>query len=175
MTINQFNTNLIKFLFIVLLLSFSLSCDNDESMVVPDIPVYVELNLNDELVELGVGMLVTIIPDSTNKNFSIIDFHDTKHKKRRISWKTYGNGLILYRNDFYSYQAFDRTCTYRAFDDYCGLNIGEDFIIPSCPCCGSEFIITANGSPSNKSKATKFLMQYMTTVTNNNTRLIISK
>lgn len=175
MIFNHFKSNILNFSFIILLLLFSLSCDNKESMAVPEIPVYVELNLNDELVELGVGNVITIVPDTVNKNFSYIYYHSIKKDKRSIAWKTYGNGLILYRREFYEYQAFDRTCTYKAFDDYCGLRIGKDFIIPVCPCCSSEFILTANGSPSNVSKATKLLMQYNTTVTNNNTRLIISK
>jgi hypothetical protein len=175
MTLVCFKPNIIKFFIIFILLLNSLSCDNDDLQIVPEIPVYLELNLNDELLELGVGMIITITPDSLNKSFSFIDYHDKKHNKRHISWKTYGNGLILYRRDFYSYQAFDRTCTYKAFEEYCGLELGNNSLVPYCPCCKSEFLITADGSPSNTSKATKLLMQYGTSLINNNTRLIISK
>jgi hypothetical protein len=157
------------------LLSNSLSCDNEGSQVVPDISVYAELNVNSDLVDLGVGMVITIEPDSLDKNYGIIDYHNKKLKNRRIGWKIYGNGLILYRWDFNGYQVFDRTCTYKAFEEYCGLELGENYLVPYCPCCKSEFILTADGSPSNTSKATKFLQQYNVTLTQNNTRLIISK
>jgi hypothetical protein len=174
MSLNCFKSNILNLFILGCISIIAISCNKTENQTVPNIPVYIELNLNDELVEMGVGMVVTIVPDTINKSYSIIDYNDNKHKLRRISWKTYGNGLILYRRDFYVYQVFDRTCTYKAFEEYCKLQLGTNFLVPICPCCKSEFILTADGTPSNTSKATKLLMQYNAVVTNNNTRLILS-
>jgi hypothetical protein len=174
MTLNHLKSNILNLFLLNFVFILAFSCDTKEDQIVPNIPVYIELNINDELVDMGVGMVITIEPDTINKNYSIINYIDNKHKPRRISWKSYGNGLILYRKDFNYYQVFDRTCSYKAFEEYCKLQFGSNFLVPVCPCCKSEFLLTADGGPSNTSKATKFLMQYNAVVTNNNTRLILS-
>ncbi|MCX7985728.1 MAG: hypothetical protein N2662_02170 [Bacteroidales bacterium] len=160
--------------FIILLITVTLSsCKSDESTIVPVVTVEYELSLTNELAYLGVGMYVTVTKSPKNENFSIVDYHNSKFANKTIAQKTYGNGIIIYRKDFYDYQVFDLTCTYRSFEDYCQLKIdSENNYIFVCPCCNSEFIVTADGMPTNTSKAFKPLMQYFARV--DGTTLVIS-
>ena len=56
-------------------------------------------------------------------------------------------GFIIYRESQTSFKVYDRACTYD-FADGCILE--EDIVwgitIPTCPCCGSQFNITVDGS-----------------------------
>ncbi|MGC8803876.1 MAG: hypothetical protein ACP5PS_08940 [Bacteroidales bacterium] len=144
------------------------SCKSDDSAIVPAVTINYELSLTNELANLGVGMFVTVTASPKNKDFSVVDYHNVKFSAKTIAQKTYGNGIIIYRKDFYDYQAFDLTCTYRSFEDYCQLKVdSKNNYIFVCPCCGSEFIVTADGMPTNTSKAYKPLMQYATRIEGN--------
>jgi nitrite reductase/ring-hydroxylating ferredoxin subunit len=165
--------NLIKIFLITLFLNTYISCDTNTTPIVPEVPVYIELSLTADLAYLGTGMVVAVYPDSINENYTIIDYHNPKFPKKRITYKTYGNGVLIYQRDKDDYQAFDATCTYRAYDDYCKLSIDSDRWKGVCPCCGSEFVFISEGAPTNTSKAYKPLMQYQTTIRSN--YLIISK
>lgn len=175
MTRIHFKPNITIFCLFSFITSFLSSCKEDTSPPIPDVPVYLELNLTNELANLGVGQIVTIIPDVTNEGFSIVDYHNTKFKKTRITWRTYGKGIVIYRKDLYDYQPFDLTCTYQAFKDYCAVSVDNRETLPQCPCCKSVFMLNFDGMPSTGSKAIKPLVKYLSSIENNGTMLIISK
>ena len=166
-------SNLIKIITITLFLTTYISCDTDTTPVVPEVPVYIELSLTADLAYLGTGMVVAVYRDTENEDYTIIDYHNSKFPKKRITYKTYGNGVLIYRRGLDDFLAFDATCTYRAYDDYCKLSIDSAGWKGVCPCCESEFMLITDGAPTNKSKAYKPLMQYQTTIRSN--YLIISK
>lgn len=170
------NINIIKlskifFIFIVLLVLPC--CGDDEDYYVPDVPVNIELNLTN--LPFGVGESLLIVPDRNNDNFGKIIYADPDKRDDYIPWRVFGNGIILYRVDLYMYAAYDRTCTYKAFEENCGIEIKENMLLPKCPCCGSKFMITANGVATRGSKAVRALVPLQTTLENNATRLIITK
>jgi len=161
-------SNIKKIITYTILFIVLFSCKSDESAIVPAVTINYELSLTGELAYLGVGMYVTVTASDKNKNYSIVDYHNPKFASKTIAQKTYGNGIIIYRKDFYDYQVFDLTCTYRAFDDYCQLKVdSQNNIIFVCPCCGSKFIVTTDGMPTNTSKAYKPLMQYAARIEGN--------
>lgn len=165
-----FNYSNINNFFLIMLLTviFSLSCKHDEDLVVPYVNVTYKLNITNELAYLGVGTYITITRNPNNEEFSIINYHNSKFQNITIAQKSYGNGIIIYRKDFYEYQAFDLTCTYKAFEEYCQLKPDKlNNIIFICPCCSSEFIVTSDGVPVRESKAFKPLMQYNTRIEGN--------
>ena len=171
---NVLHSNISKIIATFLLLISSGRCKDENNTVVPYVPVHIELNLTSELANLGVGQLVTITPDTLNEGYGIVDYHNKKINKTRISWKVRGNGILLYRKEFTTYQAFDLTCTYKAYTDYCAIKVEGMEYLPTCPCCQSVFLIQADGYPSNKSKATAALLQYQVNLMNNETSIVIS-
>ncbi len=169
--LNLFNmqSNIIKIFLLTILLIFNVfSCGKEYTPAVPTVTINYELSISNELANLGVGMYVTITRLDSSTNFSVINYHNSKYPNKIISQRTYGNGIIIYRKDFYDYQVFDLTCTYRSYEDYCQLKVDKtNNIIFVCPCCKSEFIVTADGMPTNTSKAYKPLMQYNVRINNN--------
>lgn len=115
-------------------------CDKQEEYV-PYVYVNFYLTLAGDLANVGVGGHY-IVPDKGL------------------------NGIIIIRKDIYEYQAFELTCTYKAFEQRCKLNVDSDGWIASCPCCGSEFGLFLDGFPQ-KSPASKPLKQYRTTLSGN--------
>jgi hypothetical protein len=160
----HFRPKLIKICIELILIFFLLGCNKDDSEIVPYVQVHYELTLTSELADLGVGMLITITPLKTNPEYSVVSYHNVKYRDFISQWKTYGNGIIIYRKDFDVYQAFDLTCTYRAFEDHCALVVEGKGILPECPCCHSKFIIINDGYPANGGKADTPLKQYNTFV-----------
>lgn len=60
-------------------------------------------------------------------------------------------GIVIYRSgeDGNDYYAYDRACTYD-FDQGCILQEDENFAtILACPCCGSQFWVSIDGSVYN--------------------------
>mgnify|MGYP000991119727 CR=1 FL=1 len=164
----RFYPNIIKIFLITILLSNSFSCNKDETLVVPEVRVEYELSLTNELANLGVGMALTVTRDTNNTNFSIVDYNNVKYGKKSIAQKTYGNGILIYRSDFNVYHAYDLTCTYNAFTDYCQTKIdSKNNLMLVCPCCGSGFLIVTGCMPTNKSKAYKPLKEYSTRINGN--------
>jgi hypothetical protein len=170
-----FKSNILKINGIVLLVLFITSCSKEVTNYVPNVPVYVELDITTDLAFMGVGQIVTIKPDTANTEYSILDFHNKKFPKRSISWQTYNNGIILYHPSPDSYLAFDMTCPYRAFIDDCTIEVDSIPFMPTCKCCKSVFNLLSLGSPVDTSKARKSLFRYNVNITNYATRLIISK
>lgn len=172
------NINIIKlskiyFIFITLLILPC--CGDDEEYYVPDVPVNIELNLTNELLPLGVGETLLIVPDHDNDGFGKIIYADPKMRNYTIPWRIFGNGVLIYRSNLQVYEAYDRTCTYKAFEDNCGIEIKENMLLPKCACCGSKFMVTANGVATRDSKAERALLPLQTRIENNGTRLIITK
>ena len=175
MVYKQFKSKIIKFcVFFFLFISFN-SCQQDISPYVPDVPIYYELGLTSELANLGVNQLVTITASPINSDYSIVNYHNSKLPNFTIAFKTYGNGVILYRTAANEYQAFDITCTYRGLEDHCALKVTTGDLVATCPCCKSEFLISSNGYPSTGSKAGRPLLQYTCSFTDDGMYLVISK
>jgi nitrite reductase/ring-hydroxylating ferredoxin subunit len=175
MILKYFKLKIINFCVILFFIFNSQSCSKDFAPYVPDVPVYYELSLNNELYFLGETEFVTITSHPTNKNYSIVDYHKKTPLTFTIDFKTYGNGVIIYHKSADEYQAFDLTCPYKGLEDHCSLKLQAGDFVATCPCCNSAFVLSANGAPSTKSIATRPLMMYSCTLTNNGMQLIVSK
>ena len=172
---NLFKSNLLKIVGIIAIALFTVGCKKENMNIIPNVPVYIELDLVTDLAPLGVGQAVTIKPDTVNTEYSIVDYHSKKFPKTSIPWQTYNNGVLLYRPEFNKYLAFDMTCTYNPFVDDCSIQIVNLDFIPVCKCCKSVFNLVSGGFPMDSSKAKKALVQYNVTIVNGGTRLVISK
>lgn len=164
-----------KFCFIFVTILILNCCDDDFDYYVPEVPVNIELNINNELMHLGVGETVIIVPDSLADNFGKLIYANPKMRSFRIPWRVFGNGVIIYRAEIGTYLAYDRTCTYKPFEENCGVTLANNMLLPTCPCCGSKFMITARGVATRDSKAVRPLMPLQTSLVENGSRLIISK
>jgi nitrite reductase/ring-hydroxylating ferredoxin subunit len=109
----KFKSNLRFFLIIALLLFAFVQCDETDTRF-PYVSVYVKLSLDTQLGNMPVGQY------------------------KEISGYGLG-GLIIYRNDYNEFQAFDRACTYEASSE---CKIKDEVSIFTCPCCESQFIMT---------------------------------
>lgn len=170
MVYKYLKSNIVKF-FVLLLLVVSDGCKKDDLSIIPKYDVYYELSLTRELAKMGVGSMCTITPNPEDNNFSIVDYHNGQ-ATYSIVWKTRGNGILVYRKNADMFQAFDLTCTYRAFEDYCGIDVKSGSSEAICPCCKSLFLISADGLPTKKSLAVRPLVQY--TIHYDGSTLIIS-
>ena len=151
-------------------------CTGDDEDYIPDVPVFLELSLTNELLELGVGETASIVPDTIHTESSYVVYPNIKIRPFSIPWKVYGKGLIIYRFDFSIYLIYDRTCTYKPSEQYCGVEISKtNSLIAVCPCCSSRFMLTADAFPTNDSKAIRSLMEYRGMVIDNGLRLKITK
>jgi hypothetical protein len=175
MILKHFKSKIINFCVFFFLLLNTQNCSKDFAPYVPDIPVYYELNLNNELAFLGESQFVTITSLPENKNYSRVDYHNKNIQPFTIYWKTYGNGIIVYHKSPDEYQAFDITCPYKGLVDHCSLTLKAGDFVATCPCCKSTFVLSANGAPSINSLATQPLMMYLCNIANNGLQLIVSK
>jgi hypothetical protein len=174
MSIKHFKSKLSKFYLTFYVIFLSLGCSKDTNMYVPDVFVYYELSLSSELANLGVNGFVTITPYANDNTYSIVDYHNGK--LTYISqWRTYGNGVIIYRKNVSEYQAFDITCTYKGLVDHCTLSLKPGDFSATCPCCSSSFLLSANGYPTTKSVATLPLFQYKCVLDGTGQWLVVSK
>ncbi|MCD6354287.1 MAG: hypothetical protein J7L95_01950 [Prolixibacteraceae bacterium] len=125
------------FIFFLLGLSISLSCDRDQNSVIPNVPFSFTINLN-IVNDLNVPGNSVFFP---NVGFG---------------------GVIVYCELPGSYYAFDATCTYEVSQS---CKIENEGILGTCPCCGSQFILISGAYPS-KGPATAPLKQYNVSVVN---------
>ena len=98
-----------------------LSCNKDENRVIPYVPVSftVDLNIWNDLTVPGNSVL-----------FPGVGYA----------------GVIVYCEFEGSYYAFDAACT-NEISQSCILKI--EGILATCPCCGSQFILTGGAYPSS--------------------------
>jgi len=174
---NLSKSNLLKFYVIIAFVSLTVSCTKEQISYIPSVPVHVELDVVTDLAYLSVGGVVTIKPnpDTSNIEYSVLDYHNKKFPTALVPWQTYNNGILLYNPEPGIYLAFDMTCPYNALTDDCSINITSIPFMPACPCCKSVFNLVFEGIPTDTSKAKKGLVQYNVTLVNSGTRLIISK
>lgn len=159
---------------LIILTSITLStCKKDNYEDVPYVPVNITLYYP-EISSIGVGMVVSLTPDSTDKNYSVIDYFDVRFPKKQHNQRVYGNGLIIYRYSDREFLVFDRTCTYKPRTDICSLTLLNRSTLPICPCCKSVFLLDSDGFPATNSKATRPLHLYNSYFTNNFTQLVIT-
>jgi Rieske Fe-S protein len=88
------------------------------------------------------------------------------HKDLAYSVLLHQNGLIIYRIGIDEFAVYDITCTFKASTDFCALEMDDTWLIPKCPCCGSEFNILLEASPVS-GPAASALKQYYTFIRNN--------
>lgn len=119
MKLHRLKTNIIAF-FIVALLVFSFSCDNNNDDYIPYVPVNFTVDLN-------------IFNDLTTTGFS-----------QKYDQPGYGGVLVFC--EFYDaanpyasiYHAYDATCTLE-IDSTCSLTNKGNNVMAVCPCCGSKY------------------------------------
>ena len=79
-------------------------------------------------------------------------------------------GIIVYRINAFSFQAYERNCSYHPNDACATVNVHTSGLYMTDPCCGSNFSFT-DGSPTG-GQAWQPLRRYRTQV--NGTTLTIS-
>jgi len=109
------------FIFFLLILSSSLSCDKIQDSQIPNIPFsfIINLNIDNELSIPGNSLF-----------FPNIGF----------------GGVIVYCELPDSYFAYDATCTYE-INQNC--KIQNEGVLGTCSCCESQFILIGGGFPSS--------------------------
>lgn len=125
--------------FIFILLNFN-SCDKEQTTLIPYVPVNFNIDLN-ILNELTVPGNSAFFPE-----FGF-------------------GGVIVYCELPGSYYAFDAACTHE-ISSTCKL--GNEGILGTCECCGSQFILLGGGFPSD-GPAKSPLKNYNVSFLNNST------
>mgnify|MGYP003768781165 CR=1 FL=1 len=128
-----------KILFLGLLAGLCvLSCDEDENRVIPYVTVSFTIDLS-------------IVNDLTVTGNSVL-----------FRGAGFG-GVIVYCEYPGSYYAFDAACTHEVSQSCILKNEG---LLGTCPCCGSQFILTGSAYPSS-GPATHPLQPYHVSVAGN--------
>jgi hypothetical protein len=156
-------SKLFLFLLFVTLLG-NVSCKDINKDSIPYVPVDIVLDLQADLSHLGVGESAILTPNE--QNFGILRFSSGNYPVITLGQPLLGNGLILYRYGSNEFSAYDITCTYKASVDYCALEMDDTWLVPECPCCGSEFNLMLQASPVSGPAAMP-LKEYSTFVRNN--------
>lgn len=124
------------FLFFIVFMQFSNSCDTIDSQV-PDIPFSFTINLN--------------------------IYNDLKVPGNSMYFPGIGfGGVIVACESFDSYYAYDATCTYELSQN-CKLK--TQGVLGTCPCCNSQYVLYYAAYPS-KGPAAAPLRQYQVSVLN---------
>jgi hypothetical protein len=153
------------FLFsLILTFILSESCKDNINDAVPYIPVDIVLDLQADLSYVGVGESAILTPSP--QGTGILSFSSSKYSPITLGQFIQGNGLIIYRQGIDDFKVYDITCTYKASIDYCALEMDETWLVPKCPCCGSEFNIPLDASPVT-GPAIASLKQYSGFIRNN--------
>jgi nitrite reductase/ring-hydroxylating ferredoxin subunit len=155
-----------KLFLFFLIINFILpeSCNDNIIDGVPYVPVDIVLDLQADLSYVGVGETAILIPDP--EGFGVLSFSSSKYAPITLGQFIQGNGLIIYRQAVDEFAVYDITCTYKASTDFCALEMDDTWLIPKCPCCGSEFNILLEGSPVSGPAAVS-LKQYSCFIRNN--------
>ena len=134
----QVNLKYVKyFVFSILLMSVSISCDKTQNTPIPYVPVSFNINL-------------TIANDLTVPGNSVY-FPNVGY-----------GGIVVYCELPGSYYAFDATCTYEVSRTCIVQNNG---VMAECPCCESQFVLLSGAYPS-KGPAEMPLKQYNVSLVN---------
>ncbi len=122
----------VKFLFyFIVLIPVLNSCDKIQDSQVPNVPVFLSINLT-------IANELTIPGNS--KYFPNVGY----------------GGIIVYCELPDSYYAYDATCTYEISHSCRIVNSG---VTAECPCCKSQFVLLGGGFPA-KGPAAAPLRQY---------------
>jgi len=124
-------------LFFFILLLFTNSCDKIQDSQVPDVPVFLPINL------ITVNELA--IPGNS------------------VFFPGYGySGVIVFCEMTDVYYAYDATCTHEISQSCRVLNSA---VLGECPCCGSKYLFAGGGYPA-KGPAAAPLRQYQVSKVN---------
>lgn len=125
------------FIFFLVLLFASPSCDKYNNNIIPYVPVSLTVNL------INVNELT--IPGNS------------------VLFPLYGyGGIVIYCELPGSYYAFDAACTYEVQRS---CTIKNEGVLGTCPCCGSQFVLLSGAYPS-QGPATMPLKQYNVSLVN---------
>lgn len=160
---NSVRSKLFLFLLIITFI-LSESCNDNINDGVPYVSIDIVLDLQADLSYVGVGETAILTPDTQGS--VILSFSSSKYSPITLGQFMQGNGLIIYRQAVDEFAVYDITCTYKASTDYCALEMDDTWLIPKCPCCGSEFNILLEASPVSGPAAVS-LKQYSCFIRNN--------
>lgn len=130
---------------LILLLLLFVNCKEDGCDVVPEVKVLIEARLLnppfDELRAIGNSIEVPASYSVYNHGYN-------------------NNGVFVYRASDDEFYAFDRTCTLGHTPSVAvSLAVGET-VRATCPECGSEYILSSGGIPTDDSQSKCALKQY---------------
>ncbi len=135
------------FLFIFILYLISFSCDKSQVQIIPDVPVNITININD---------------DPEYFNLRAPGNADTINRTTGGYPVGYmGNGIIVFRYSENLFYAYDRTCPYQV-EKHVAVKL-VDNTFAKCPDCHSVFILAGDGLPTTAGPATYPLKKYTTT------------
>ena len=160
---NSIYSKLFLFSLIITFISAE-SCDDNLTDVVPYVAIDIVLDLQADLSYVGIGETCILTPDPQGSG--ILSFSSSKYSPITLGQFIQGNGLIIYRSGTDEFAVYDITCTYKASIDYCALEMDDTWLVPKCPCCGSEFNMLLEASPVSGPAAVA-LKQYSSFIRNN--------
>ena len=140
------NPNIRIFLLSLIFLTLNLQCEENHDDYFPYTEVDLILDINSDLVDLG---------SNESKIFSKEEYG-----------QGYG-GIILFKNAFGDYRAFDMACPHD-IPDVCVVERenSADWVL-ECPCCSSAFNLLNGAFPEGDSPARHSLREYNAYVNGN--------
>lgn len=112
------------------------SCNRKDNDVIPDVFVDFRININDpQFVNLMAIGAITVNKNTNNIGYPAAGFGD--------------NGIIIYNNGLNEFYAYDRTCPHDYAVNSKSISVNIDFIMAVCPECGTEYALSAFGTPSS--------------------------
>lgn len=132
-----------RLFFVVLLFTGAVapSCESNRNQIIPYVQVHVDLDLFAELGVLGIGSTMV------------------------IPYEGY-HGIVLYREDYKLFHAYDMTCT--EYPEHDAAVVPDTIFdgVYRCPDCNSRYVII-NGAYPDSGPAEFPLVEYRTTVQGN--------
>lgn len=141
---------ILKFIPIFVLFAF-FSCENDDQLRIPDVPVYLELDLNGRF--------------STFRNAYDTVVYDHNTPKTVKDYIGFGGILVNVGYDGRTYFAYDLACPYEV-DQGIRVYPDESGMKAVCRSCGSEFEIWNGTGMVSKPPSKWNLKRYKTRVSN---------
>jgi nitrite reductase/ring-hydroxylating ferredoxin subunit len=131
-------SKIIVFFLIISLQPFLVSCKKSKYDVIPTVVVDFSINLNDPLFINLLSPFTYVYVDQTTNNWG------------QYSAGYNNNGIIVFRSTEDEFYAYDRTCPYDYEVTQKNAKVNAvDMIYAVCPECGTEYALTANGSPAS--------------------------
>jgi nitrite reductase/ring-hydroxylating ferredoxin subunit len=130
------NSKIRFFLISIALFIFPASCQNNKNDVIPDVYVYFNMDLTNDI----------LFRDLTSVGNSVI----VNYLTNNWGYASAGydsSGVIVYRSAEDEFSAYDRTCPYDYVVNNKTVRVNVDFTMAVCPACSTTYALSAYGQP----------------------------